>query len=498
MMQANGEVLDALRSNIHGELIEPEHAEYAAARRVWNADIDRRPAVIARCESVDDVRTAVLAATEAGLEIAVRGGAHSFPGYSVGDGALVIDLSRMNRVSVDAETRRARVEGGALLADLDAAAQAHGLATPAGMISHTGVGGLTLGGGMGWLSRLAGLSIDNLVSAEIVVADGRILQVDDQRHPDLFWAIRGGGGNFGVVTGFEFRLHEVGPMVQFGLFFWGLDQGAAALRLMRDLVHDLPISLNAVSVAGLTTPSAPFVPPEHQFATGYALMVTGFGDPAEHEQVVQRVRSTLPPLFDLVTPMPYVALQELLDEPNAWGSYGYDKGAYLADLTDDVIDVLTAYVPKKSSPLSVLVFYWLDGAYAQVAEEATAFGGPRTPCYFGNFIGLCPTQEMLPAERQWIRALADDLSPYTLGSGTYVNVMPEPDVSDVQDVYGAKFTRLQAVKANYDPSNVFHRNANIPPAVAPATDVPAPVAPSRARRSERKWKHESIAERRGQ
>ena len=189
--------------------------------------------------------------------------------------------------------------------------------------------------------------------------------------------------------------------------------------------------------------------------------------------MVQRVRSTLPPLFDLVTPMPYVALQGLLDEPNAWGSYGYDKGAYLADLTDDVIDVLTAYVPKKSSPLSVLVFYWLDGAYAQVAEEATAFGGPRTPCFFGSFIGLCPTQEMLPAERQWIRGLADDLGPYALGSGTYVNVMPEADVSDVQDVYGAKFTRLQAVKANYDPSNVFHRNANIPPAVSPATDLPA-------------------------
>ncbi len=473
MAQVNGKVLDALRSNIHGELIEPEHSEYETARRLWNADIDRRPAMIARCESVDDVRTAVLAATEAGLEIAVRGGGHSFPGYSSGDGALVIDLSRMNRVSVDAETGRARVAGGALLADLDAAAQKHSLATPVGMISHTGVGGLTLGGGMGWLSRLAGLSIDNLVSAEIVVADGRVLHVDDQRHPDLFWAIRGGGGNFGVVTEFEFRLQEVGPIVQFGLFFWGLDQGTAALRLMRDLIHDLPISLNAVPVAGLTTPPAPFVPPEHQFETGYALLLTGFGDPVEHEQAVQRVRSTLPPLFDLVTPMPYVALQRLIDEPNGWGSYGYDKGAYLPDLTDEVIDVLTAYVPKKSSPLSLLIFYWLDGAYTHVAEEATAFGGPRTPCYFGNFIGLCPEKEMLPAERQWIRDLADELRPYALGSGTYVNVMPEPDVSDVQDVYGTKFTRLQTVKAAYDPGNVFHRNANIPPAVAPAEDTPA-------------------------
>ena len=308
---------------------------------------------------------AVLAATAAGLEIAVRGGAHSFPGYSVGDGALVIDLSRMNRVRVDAETRRARVEGGALLADLDAAAQAHGLATPAGMISHTGVGGLTLGGGMGWLTRLAGLSIDNLVSAEIVIADGRILQVDDERHPELFWAIRGGGGNFGVVTEFEFRLHEVGPMVQFGLFFWGLDQGTAALQLIRDLVHDLPISLNAVTVAGLTAPPAPFVPPEYQFATGYALMLTGFGDPAEHEQVVQRIRAALPPLFDLVDSDALCGPPGMVDEANAWGSYGYDKGAYLEDLTDEVIDVFTAYVPKKSSPLSLLIFYWLDGRTAR-------------------------------------------------------------------------------------------------------------------------------------
>jgi FAD/FMN-containing dehydrogenase len=200
-------------------------------------------------------------------------------------------------VTVDAATKRARVEGGALLKDLDAAAQVHGLAVPAGMISHTGVGGLTLGGGMGWLSRLFGLSIDNLVSAEIVLADGRILRADDQQHQDLFWAIRGGGRNFGVVTEFEFQLHDVGPMVQFGLFFWSLDHGSDALRLMRDVIADLPASMNAAPIAGLTTPAAPFVPPEHQLKTGYALSLVGFGDPAEHAQVVERIRSALPPLF---------------------------------------------------------------------------------------------------------------------------------------------------------------------------------------------------------
>lgn len=462
--------LDELRSNldaaISGDVIGPDHPEYDAARRVWNADIDRRPALIARCGSTADVAAALAAAVEGGLEVAVRGGGHSIPGYSASDSGLVIDLSAMNQVVVDPVTRRAHVQGGALLAGLDAAAQAHGLAVPAGMSSHTGVGGLTLGGGMGWLSRLHGLSIDNLVSAEIVLADGQILTVDADHHPDLFWAIRGGGGNFGVVTDFEFQLHEVGPMVQYGLFFWGLDQGAEALRLMRDLIPDLSMSLNATPIAGLTTPPAPFVPSEHQFATGYALALTGFGDPTEHAEAVQRIRTALPPLFDHVTTMPYVALQSLLDEPNGWGSHCYEKGAYLADLSDEVIAVLTTHVPRKSSPLSVLIFYRLDGAYAEVDDATTAYSGPRTPCYFGNLVALCPAPEMLPAERRWIRDLHADLQSHTIYAGSYVNVTPEPDLTGIQDVYGSKLARLQAVKTSYDPRNVFHRNANIPP-VAP-------------------------------
>ena len=245
----------------------------------------------------------------------------------------MIDLSQLNEVTVDPGTRRARVGGGALLADLDAATQAHGLAVPAGLVSHTGVGGLTLGGGMGWLTRQFGLTIDNLAAAEVVTADGRVLRAAEDQNPDLFWAIRGGGGNFGVVTSFEFRLHEVDPMVAFGLVFWSLDQGAEALQLARDVTASMPPGINAV-IGALNAPPAPFVPQQHHFAPGYAMLLTGFGAAEQHAQLVAEIRRSVPPLFDLITPMPYLELQKLLDEANAWGSRAYEKGTYVEDLSD--------------------------------------------------------------------------------------------------------------------------------------------------------------------
>ncbi len=383
MTQTTGGEVEALRSAMDGPVTTPGDPGYDEARKLWNAAIDRRPALIAQCASAADVAAAVRFAQEHGLEIAVRGGAHSVPGHSVCDGGVMIDLSRLNRVSVDPDARRARVQGGALLRDLDAATQAHGLAVPTGIVGHTGIGGLTLGGGMGWLTRKAGLSIDNLASAEVVVADGRILRAADDENADLFWAIRGGGGNFGVVTEFEFRLHQVGPIVQFGLFFWGQEQGDEALRLMRDVIADLPRSLNGIPAAALHAPPAPFVPVEHHHRLGHALLLVGFGDPAEHQQVVEHIRAALPPLFDHVTPMPYVALQQLLDEANGWGHYGYDNGAYFENLTDEAIEVLTEHASRKHSPLSVVLFYRLDEAYCEIGEDDTAFGGGRTPRYEG-------------------------------------------------------------------------------------------------------------------
>ncbi len=261
-----GEVQE-LRRVFAGRLITPADPDYDDARRVWNADIDRRPALVARCVDAADVSAAIGFARRQGLEVSVRGGAHSAAGVAVADGAVMVDLSLLRQVDVDPLRRRARVGGGAVIADLDAAAQAHGLATPAGMVSHTGLGGLTLGGGMGHLTRRHGLAIDNLVGAEVVLADGRVVHASAEEHPDLFWAIRGGGRNFGVVTAFEFRLHPVGPIVQFGFLFWGLDQGTTVLRVARDVIDDLPRDVN-IMIVGLNAPPAPFVPARHHFQPG--------------------------------------------------------------------------------------------------------------------------------------------------------------------------------------------------------------------------------------
>jgi hypothetical protein len=462
MAQEITETIESLRHRIAGSLITPEDPEYDQTRRVWNADIDRRPAAIVQCASAQDVATALSFAQAAGLEIAVRGGAHSFPGYSVCDEGLVVDLSRMNGVTIDPQTKRARVQGGALLADLDAAAQAHGLAVTAGIVGHTGVGGLTLGGGYGWLTRLAGLSIDNLRGAEVVVADGRILSASEDENSDLFWAIRGGGGNFGVVTEFEFRLLDVDPIVQFGFFFWGQNQARAALRLMRNVIPELPRSLNAMPLIATAAP-APFVPVEHNFKTGVALLLIGFGDPIEHQKIVDNIRITEPPLFDFVTTMPYVALQGMFNEAAAWGFYNYEKGAYYEDINDEMIEILSTKGLEKKSPLSAAFFVRLDEAYCEVGEDDTAFSGGRSPRYSVNFAASCATPEQLPAEREWVRSLFDALRPHMLGAGAYVNILAGEEDARIQETYGPKYARLQMIKNKYDPNNVFRRNANIRP-----------------------------------
>jgi FAD/FMN-containing dehydrogenase len=453
-----------LRQTMGGPVLGPDDAGYDDARRLWNAAIDGHPAVIARCQSAADVSRAVLFARDHGLEIAVRGGAHNPGGSSTVENGLMIDLSLLNQVTVDPVAKLARAGGGALLGQLDAAAQEHGLATPAGMISHTGVGGLTLGGGMGWLTRKYGLSIDNLVSVQVVTADGQLRRASDDENPDLFWAIRGGGGNFGVVTEFEFRLHEAGPMIQFGVAFWDLDRGAEVLRMAREVIAKLPDEVNVV-VGAVSAPPAPFVPAEYHFRPGYALIVAGFGTAEEHAQVMAEIRSTVPPLFEFESPMPYTALQQMLDEANAWGFHAYDKGFYLDDFSDEAIQVITEQVPLKQSPGSVLLFYRLDGAYSKVPEDATAFSGSRAPGFAGFIIAVCPTPELLEHDRAWVRSFWDALVPVTRGIGSYVNAISDADVDDrVRASYGAKYDRLAAIKATYDPDNVFHLNANIKPA----------------------------------
>jgi FAD/FMN-containing dehydrogenase len=461
--------IETLRSAVSGEVCVAGDSGYDDCRRVWNAQIDRRPEVVVMCTSAADVAAAIDYARDLGLEVTVRGGAHNTSGSAVSDGGLMINLARMNAVQVDPEARRARVGGGALLADLDGACQEHGLATPGGMISHTGVAGLTLGGGMGWLSRKHGLSIDNLTGLEVVLADSSVVWASAADNTDLFWALRGGGGNFGVVTAFEFALHPVGPMVQFGLFFWATEQGPEALRSLRDIVATLPRELN-VLIAALSAPPAPFVPDEHVFAPGYAALLVGFGTAEEHAECAERIRAGVPPLFEFVSPMPYVALQQMMDEATGWGQFAYEKGTQIADLSDGAIAVLTEHFGKRTSPLSMVLFYRLDGAYSQVPEDATAYGGGRSPRYAAMLVAVAHDMDAWARDREWVRALWDGLQPHSLGIGDYINNMVEFDENRIQASYGpAKYARLAQIKARYDPQNVFHRNANIPPGLPIST-----------------------------
>lgn len=464
MTQTIGGGVDALRSVLDGDALVAGDADYETARRVWNAGIDKHPGIVVRCRSTGDVVAAIGFAREHGLEIAVRGGGHGVNGMGVCDDGLLIDLGRMNEVTVDAAARKARVGGGALLRDLDAAALSEGLAVPAGMIGHTGVGGLTLGGGMGWLTRKFGLSIDNLVAVEIVTADGQVLRAAADEHSDLFWAVRGGGGNFGVVTAFEFQLHEVDPMVEFGLLFWPLEQGAAMLGMAREVISTLPPEINILIVA-MNAPPEPFVPEQHHFVPGYAMMVAGFGAGQVHADLVARMRDQVPPLFEMVTPMPYVALQQITDEAVAWGSHAYEKSCYVDDLTDGVIEVIAEHVPRKNSPFSMVMMYRLDAAYSAVGEQDTAYSGGRSPRFCLFLVGFAPDADLLGLDRDWVRAFWDGLRPHSIGTGTYINGLYENGDEDrVLASYGReKYDRLAAIKAVYDPGNVFHLNANIKP-----------------------------------
>ncbi|MBA2472558.1 MAG: FAD-linked oxidoreductase [Pseudonocardiales bacterium] len=448
-----------------GPVFIPGDMDYHSARSIWNGDIDRHPAVIARCQTQQDVVTAVGFAQREGLEIAVRGGGHGYSGLSVCEGGLVIDLSGMRDVVVDPDSRRAVVGGGARLADLDAATQAHGLAVTGGVVGHTGVAGLTLGGGMGWLTRKLGLSIDNLEAAEVVLADGRRVRACADSHPNLFWALRGGGGNFGVVTSFEFRLHPVGPEVHFALLFWGIDRGHDALRTARDAIPALPENTASLLGVAMAAPPAPFVPEQHHFAPGHALLLVGFGSAEEHTQAVAPIRAACPPLFEFITPIPYTALQQMFDDSAfPWGIRAYSKALYLDELSDEAINVLVEGATNKTSPMSFMPIFRLDGAFAQVGEQDTAFGGTRTPQYAINIEAISPDPAALAADRNWVRSVWDALRPHAASAGGYVNFSAEQDYYRVRATYGStKYDRLALIKTQYDPGNVFHRNANITP-----------------------------------
>jgi FAD/FMN-containing dehydrogenase len=441
----------------------PGEEGYDEAVGIWNAAIMRRPSIVVRCASDEDVVAALAFARGEALEISVRGGGHNYAGYALTDGGLMIDLTPMKTVAVEPDALRARCGGGVTWGELDAATQAHGVAVTGGFISKTGVAGLTLGGGIGWLVGVAGLSCDNVVGARVVTADGRVLQATGSENSELFWAIRGGGGNFGVVTEFEFALHPVGPMVHLGLFLFHPEQGRDMFRFAREYVRDVPGDC-AVFLAGLSAPPAPFVPPELHLTPAYGLLVVGFGDEASHAQLIAPIKKALEPIVELVTPIPYTGLQQMFDESAPWGMYSYEKAVYLQDLTDGAIDVILEHQAKKMSPLSFVPIFVMAGAYRDADPDASAFGGARDIGYVVNISATTPSPEDLPAEREWVRNYWSDLVQHAVGVGSYVNFMTEYDEDRVRNAYGDKYARLQDIKATYDPDNVLHLNANIKPA----------------------------------
>jgi FAD/FMN-containing dehydrogenase len=450
---------DQLRASLHGEVILPGDPSYDEARKIWNGDIDRRPAVVVRCADTADVKAAIAFARANDLRIAVKCGGHSLPGHSVADDALMIDLRKMNRVTVDPKTRRATVQGGAVWSEVDAAAQPHGLAVTGGHVSHTGVAGLTLGGGIGHLMRKLGLTVDHLVAAEVVTADGRVLRASDQENPDLFWAIRGGGGNFGVVTEFVFDLQPIGPMVLGGLAFWAPAQGPELMRRYREFCKRCPDEVTTVLVY-LHAPPFDVVPKEVQLKPGYAVVVVGT-DPAVAERAVKELRAFGPPLFDIIGPMPYLMVQQMFDVALPHGTPTYFKAHYLDELSDGLLEVVQAETAKMPPGRSQMFIAQMGGAVARVPDDATAMGG-RSAAFQTYFAGIWEE----PGERQptvkWVREFWKALEPY--GRGAYVNLSDHQDEATLKVTYGPeKYARLQRIKAKYDPENVFRLNQNITP-----------------------------------
>jgi len=441
-----------LQSTFRGTVIAPGDTGYDERRRVWNGMVDRRPRLIARCASAADVIAAVNYGREQNLRIAVRGGGHSFPGHSVCDDGLMIDLSAMKGIRVDAGARRVRAEGGLTWSELDRELHAFGLATTGGMISHTGIGGLTLGGGFGWLARKHGLAVDNLLSADVVTADGRLVHASAEEHADLFWGLRGGGGNFGIVTSFEYRAHPLGPIYG-GLVAYPLSEAQRVLGGLHDAMQEAPDTFSGVGVM-LTTPDGH---PAVGIAVGY------FGDDLnEGERLVAPLRTLGPVAMEQLGPMPYPMLQTMLDQAAAPGRRYYMRSNFMNELSSTAIDVFADAYRHVPSPLTALVIVRLGGAVSRVAPDATAYFH-RSASYTMSVIDCWVDPNDDAANIQWVRQLWDDIGPH-LAQGVYVNELDDEGTERVRAAYGPSYDRLAVLKRGYDPSNLFRLNQNIQPA----------------------------------
>jgi FAD/FMN-containing dehydrogenase len=457
------QVVGQMAAELRGEIMTPASPAYDETRAIWNAMIDRRPGLIIRCADSDDVARAVKFASENGLLVSVRGAGHNIAGNAVADDALMIDLSGMKSVEVDPANRRARVQPGATLGDVDAATQAHGLALPVGINSTTGIAGLTLGGGFGWLSRKYGLTIDSLVAADVVTSTGERVTASEDENPDLFWGLRGGGGNFGIVTSFEFRLYPVGPEVLSGLIVHPFADAGNVLREYREFVATAPEELSAFLVLR-KAPPLPFLPEEVHGTEVLVIAALYAGDMSEGERAMKGLREIGKPIADAIAPHRFVDFQAAFDPLAAPGSRNYWKSHNFAELSDGAIDVILSYGEKLPTPQCEIVVAHLGAATGRVPSDATAYAQRGA-----EFLINLHTRWDDPGQDDecvaWARELFDSFAAFASG-GVYVNFMPEDERERVAAAYGANYARLVELKNKYDPENFFRLNQNIQPGVA--------------------------------
>ena len=453
--------LQSLRASVNGEVVAPGDSSYEEARKVWNGMIDRRPAAIVSCASTSDVVAAVAFARDRALPLAVRCGGHSTPGYSTCDGGIVVDLRPMNRVEVDPEARVARVGGGTVWAELDAATQEHGLAVTGGRVSDTGVGGLALGSGSGWLERMYGFTCESLLSAEVVTAGGEVVRASTEENPDLFWGLRGGGGNFGVVTEFTFALHPVGPILTAGLLVWPREKAREVIRAYRDYMDQAPDQVGG-GVALLTAPPEPFVPAELQGQPAIGVVYCYIGSTEEGEQAARPLRELASPAVDLVQPMPYVALQSMLDGGMQPGTREYFKVDWMASLSDEAIDTIVAQAEQLPAPFGQLILAPMGGAASRSGASDIALSVVDAPWLY-----FCLSMWMDPSEDErntaWARGFAEAMRRFGLGTA-FSNFIEPDEGGRLRASYGdEKYERLVALKRQWDPQNLFRLNQNISP-----------------------------------
>jgi FAD/FMN-containing dehydrogenase len=447
-----------------GTLIAPDDVGYDAARAVFNGMVDRRPSLIARCRSTADVVAAVRHGAAAGHGVSVYGGGHSVLGSAVADGVLCVDLRGLDACEVDPVHRTVKAGGGMTWGALDAACQEHGLAVTGGRVSTTGIGGLALGSGSGWLERSLGFTCDNLLDAEVVTADGRVVHASATDNPDLFWAVRGGGGNVGVVTTFTLRLHPVGPIVLGGMLLYPMEHARDVVRAYRDFAVHAPDALGT-GLAFVTAPPHDPVPPPVQGQPVIGVVVCFTGPPENGREALAPLLAAAPPAADLVQPMPYVAVQQLLDPANPKGMRNYWSGDFFDSLDDDAVDVLVSHASRPLSPMTQVILVPMGGAVARVPEGSTAFG-QRTAAFNIHYLGMWADAADDEANIASMRALSSAMKPWTTG-GAYLNFLGDEGLDRIRTGLGGEtFARLRRVKRDWDPGNVFRYNQNIPPAVA--------------------------------